>query len=394
MDKKIDQGFLSSGEKKICCNGEKVSFLFEGFEGERESSFALVVFGGAVTNRKKRGGGGPFFSGMKVSEELEMPLVSVSDPTLELSDTIGLAWYAGNQRIRKLPEFIAETLDGISETSGKKLILVGGSGGGFACLLISSLMQHSANVIVWNPQTSIPEYFPNATKEYLQTAFPSCRGKLRKEWKYKERRKDVVYDVLSDEGVMYSVPLRGLKAEKVIYFQNLTDWHMEKHCGRLFSEVKIQRGGKEKLIAGGVSLYLGDWGDGHAPIPRELLKGVIRKVVRHGGDTGFDLRHKYLVSSKVPLFSLDSVEGEVSVSRSGEEIVSSVSLFHPRFSTFPGVKYAFYFILNGELLEKRGYSESSEVSFDIKWRSGAAKIVGFAKDCLGRRLRLVNHVVL
>ncbi|MBW5798987.1 hypothetical protein [Halomonas elongata] len=394
MKNVIDQSALVDGERKLSYWGEEeVKFLFEGFEGDsaRESSFALVVFGGAVTNRKRRGGKGPFFAGVRVSEELGMPLVSVSDPSLELSDTIGLAWYVGNQKIRRLPEFIAETLDAISKVSGKKLILAGGSGGGFACLLISSLMEHEANVVVWNPQTSIPEYVPGVVKNYLETAFPSSREKISKEWRYKKKRKQIVFDVLRDEDVSHSIKIESLNSKKVIYFQNLSDWHVEKHCGKLMSEVKMKRGGKERLIADGVSLYLGDWGNGHAPIPRELLKGVIRKIVRHDGDVGFNLRHKNLISSQVPLFALDEVSGDVSVSCSGGTIISFLSLSHPKLSTFPGVKYAFYFILNGKLLEKRWYSNNSKASFDIKGRSGSVRIVGFAKDCFGKKLRFSNE---
>ncbi|WEI19351.1 hypothetical protein PY247_04980 [Acinetobacter proteolyticus] len=60
---------------------------------------------------------------------MNLPLISISDPSLSLSNDLTLAWYAGNHLERNLPEKISVLLDQIFEKLQIKPILIGGSGG-------------------------------------------------------------------------------------------------------------------------------------------------------------------------------------------------------------------------------------------------------------------------
>lgn len=69
-----------------------------------------------------------------------MPLIAIADPSLLLSDKLDLAWYAGNENLKNLPQMIASILDNITGKLDTKLIFFGGLGGGFATLSIINQM--------------------------------------------------------------------------------------------------------------------------------------------------------------------------------------------------------------------------------------------------------------
>lgn len=101
----------------------------------------------------------PFFCGVGLSASLNVPLLTISDPTLVLSDKLTRGWYAGNQYITDVFSSIAHAVDSLAERTGRHPVIIGGSGGGFAAIQTVTRMKGAATCIAWNPQTAISNYF-------------------------------------------------------------------------------------------------------------------------------------------------------------------------------------------------------------------------------------------
>ena len=92
----------------------------------------LVIFSGAISKRENKSA--PFFSGKNIAKTLDLPLIAISDPTLALSKSLSLSWYAGNEYFKNISVVINNLLKNIQNKYDTELLLVGGSGGGFAVL--------------------------------------------------------------------------------------------------------------------------------------------------------------------------------------------------------------------------------------------------------------------
>lgn len=88
----------------------------DGMAHLKESGSVLVCFGGAVTARTRKTA--PFFTGLGVAAKAGLPVLAVSDPSLALSNSLALAWYAGNKGMPELPKDIAQVLDSFSKRFG------------------------------------------------------------------------------------------------------------------------------------------------------------------------------------------------------------------------------------------------------------------------------------
>ena len=114
-----------------------------------------VFLSGAVTGRN--GASGPFFSGLGVMSEVGGPYLCLSDPTLDHDSELALGWYTGlpGEGVR---EALAHLLATVHSRLGREVLLVGGSGGGFAALSLAEVTSVPTSVFVWNPQTDILRY--------------------------------------------------------------------------------------------------------------------------------------------------------------------------------------------------------------------------------------------
>lgn len=98
--------------------------------------------------------------------------ISLSDPSLALSDELSIGWFAGSEGTplqMLLPPFL-ELLS--SNLDVDRVIFVGGSGGGFAALYYSWRHKGSA-VVAFVPQTNIYAYYKGPRQAYLKTAWPA-----------------------------------------------------------------------------------------------------------------------------------------------------------------------------------------------------------------------------
>ena len=155
-------------------------------------------------------------------DQLNLPIISIADPSLALSGDIKLSWYAGSERSTDLPEMLAKILDHISLMLGAKLVLFGGSGGGYAALSVVQLMASKASVAVWNPQTSISKYNGRQVVNYITTCFPSAKIE------------NDLYETLEHAGIrhdlntVYSSQTPAVQHD-ILYIQNEGDSHHVTH---------------------------------------------------------------------------------------------------------------------------------------------------------------------
>jgi hypothetical protein len=233
-----------------------------------------VCMTGAVFPRNGRLA--PFFSGLSILQDSNCLVISISDPSLSLSEKLSLGWYLGYKGNTSVPEFIATLLDLLSSKYKTKVVLYGGSGGGFASLLVSSLMHERVNVLVWNPQTSVSQYKFSAVKQYCKEAF---------DIELDEECKDLeLFNILDSLGIQHCLyDIKFGDNVNVLYLQNSTDEHTFLHM------VPLLKGNVECI--GGISIYsgyegkinacIGNWGDGHAVPPKSIISKALQALIRN-----------------------------------------------------------------------------------------------------------------
>lgn len=179
----------------------------------------FVFFSGDILREKnappvyQRWSWAPFFPGN---------CLFISDPSLKLSDSLGLAWYAGSEHYDPLP-IIAGIIKRICSSISideKDIVTYGSSGGGFAAIR-SLLYLEKATAVAINPQTEIKKYHRSKVNHYLSELYPSFDDKK-------------VFDEFQEKlDLFFSLSL--LSDKKIIYVQNLADdFHVKKHAEPFF----------------------------------------------------------------------------------------------------------------------------------------------------------------
>ncbi|GHC36265.1 hypothetical protein GCM10007291_42150 [Gemmobacter nanjingensis] len=231
----------------------------------------LVVFNGALTTREGRQP--PFFVGATLADDLGLPRIAFSDPTLELNEELLLSFYAGHAGFPDLAQTIAGIIDDLAATHGFRPILVGGSGGGYAALNIGRRMHSDPFILVWNPQTDIARYVPAAVAAYVATAFPA---------EYDADTHDAAATTRILDAALGTSRLMPWECQaQTLLLQNRSDWHTEHHALPFvtsFPHHQVAPGhfcGTENATA--VSLL--DWGQGHIAPPRDLLMQTLDLIL-------------------------------------------------------------------------------------------------------------------
>lgn len=255
---------------EIKTKNSKVSLLAKGFGSPtNKSSPILVMFSGAV--KRDPNTYPPFFSGRGLSDELGLPLVSISDPSLTADKNLALGWYAGNEKILDLQITISKILTHFQKIQNSSLILIGGSGGGFAAAVQANLIKDNAKALIWNPQTNISAYHQPAVYQYIKSSFSQIDDNFKHDISYNSatllNRHKIIYDLKSEKRNINNL---------IVYLQNHSDQHLEKHLQPYaikFSWDKISTNlfqSKSNQI-----LHISNWGEGHIPPPKEKIKQII-----------------------------------------------------------------------------------------------------------------------
>ncbi|MBM7824609.1 hypothetical protein JOD55_000436 [Arcanobacterium pluranimalium] len=246
-------------------------------DGRSSDSRLLVVFSGAVSNRNLIHG--PVYSGRDLAQTASASLISIADPTLELKPQIPLAWYVGNEGIN-LQDTISRFLLRLHKETGRELLLVGGSGGGFAVIdQLIRLPEGSAYGLVWNPQTDLAHYGENVVNELLATAFPSFffesanlsfTEKLSRLQRSRKIRTNLV---------RYA---NRHSLHHLICLQQENDWHLQSHFIPLFQALNAVEDNRKVWFSGDNDVYgiVKRYGETeHLPPDRELLDELISEAL-------------------------------------------------------------------------------------------------------------------
>lgn len=182
----------------------------------RNSDVTLVIFTATVPSHREISV--PVFSGMRMSELLPWAnVLMVADPAVELDEELFSGWHMGTHM---LPDYQVQLASIIKSFSGdNKLVLFGGSAGGFAALDQGSRLPGST-VVAANPQTDVS----------IRGLFPTV---MRKAW---NRKPEDVNSLPARTSVVeaYKNPLDV----RVIYLQNLGDSsHVERHWKPFIKEI-------------------------------------------------------------------------------------------------------------------------------------------------------------
>ncbi|WP_193127683.1 hypothetical protein, partial [Gulosibacter sediminis] len=232
----------------------------------------IVIFSGAVVKRAEKIP--PFFSGSGIAAEVGHPFVAVADSSLELSQSIGLAWYSGNSMFDQ-GDTLRQVLTPLAQQKGKNLWLVGGSAGGFAALNLAHLLPNGPSLLTWNPQTDFLQYVRESVVEYATTAFPVTRRELAGD-DYKQVLRSVFSYFGRRHTVLDDLPDQG--PGRLVYLQNPTDWHLASHCvpymkshGYTQSGPGLWRRDDDKVV------WIANFAQGHTPPERSLLVEFLKR---------------------------------------------------------------------------------------------------------------------
>jgi len=225
----------------------------------------LVVFFSAAVNRTVAITP-PFFSGSGIGAKLSASYMCISDPCLELSSDLGLAWYAGADSLL-LQHIIPDIIEKIArDFKVDSVILAGASGGGFASMYYASRIKNGQFFAV-NPQTSILRYSRAHVERYARV----CLG-----WDENSPLENCFSKIDYDLIPIYinSTSTGG------IYLQNATDDHVVKHARPFIEGI----GGSNCVVdqtVNKVHYFERLWGAGHAALPAEHWITILTHMIDH-----------------------------------------------------------------------------------------------------------------
>ncbi|WPF81714.1 DUF6270 domain-containing protein [Sanguibacter sp. 4.1] len=259
--------------------GPSVHLLLKGQPLEGRAATVPVFFSAAVVARDQKKG--PFFSGRAITNRMAIPWISLSDPTLDLDGGIDLGWYTGKSGTGTQPA-ITRILQNLAFRSGSELVLVGGSGGGFAALQYAGALGSSVSAFVWNPQTSILAYAPETVARYLAAVLDDTVADA-----FRAGQLDEVASALANGGIDTSLgddPDRAPR--RVFYLQNGTDWHLRSHAVPYIESNSLEHRGRGYYTnAHGHSLLISDFGVGHATPPDDIIVAVLEALLNPRSST-------------------------------------------------------------------------------------------------------------
>lgn len=267
--------YILDGTHTFHLENSQIEFLFQDSPLTSSYSKIPVFFSGAIPKRSELTA--PFFSGVTIYKSLNIPYIAISDPLVDRKPDLTLGWYAGSYG-EGLQRKISTILSTFIEKSGKDLLFIGGSGVGFASLYYASRIKQKCHALVWNPQTSILDYWETAVKNFLKAAGASSKNLEENNWKkiiYNWRKGKIDIELLKSNHFH--------NTSSILYLQNKSDWHLKKHA-----EPWIDASSWKYINNNSNDIYryddkhlviISDFADGHSPIPRSLLSQIIRSLI-------------------------------------------------------------------------------------------------------------------
>ncbi|MET4077424.1 DUF6270 domain-containing protein [Janibacter sp. UYMM211] len=238
-----------------------------------------IFFTGAVSDR--RGKRPPFFSGVQMGRLVGGQFISIADPLVSTHHEVNLGWYVG-----RAGDDVQETLAGVLEhlhiTTGRELLLVGGSGGGFAALDQVRRARVPISALVWNPQTDILRYLPSAVDTFLDAALGEfADGPVPRDGAARQRLATLGG---LDLHVLSRPNRPDIARADTLVLQNATDWHVQAHLGPYLDAGGFVDTGHGLWTSGTGACLIADFAKGHAVPPRQVLEDALLAMVKVGSD--------------------------------------------------------------------------------------------------------------
>ncbi|MCF7221317.1 DUF6270 domain-containing protein [Marilutibacter chinensis] len=380
----VEEGVHRISQDADCANTLDIQLFNWAREVREEQAVVPVFFSAAVGARNGRPA--PFFSGAGMAGSDGYAAIAISDPSLALSPDIALAWYAGS-RGHRVQDRLASFLARMADVLGKELLLVGGSGGGYAACFYGALLGPRASVFVWNPQTDILRYYRSAVSDYLSKCFGA--GFKREE---QARR------VLESNGIrseLASVYAEHEGPRRCVYLQNVSDrFHVEGHALPFLSGLKMRPASRKGFLLspdGRVAALFGAWSEGHDAPPKTMVRAVIRRMLNP--QAGSNAIGRWIMASpfagdaptiRYPLVFGPETSLEVDACKADRMVRAQASGGGSEGCT--PAAYAFYLLDREERIDTRWYEPEPNARFVTKVED-ARTVVAFAKDDLGNMLQ-------
>ncbi|MCD0501722.1 hypothetical protein [Bordetella petrii] len=381
----------------------------------RKGKPLFVFFQGAVNSRTDKFKL-PFFAGFGVTSGCDASFVSVSDPTLCISDDLTLAWYAGS-KVSPTQEILPSILEVIIRLAKpSNIAFVGTSGGGFATLYYSRMMPKTLAIAV-NPQTNILKYSQEPVARYAKEGFGIES--------FKAAKSQLPLKIHADLCSLYEAG----HTNSILYLQNQSDWHVNRHCKPFFEAlghtIYNTLGGTS--FEPGLYLYLGQWGKGHIAPPKHMLKSLLEQLCAHEGDWSsflndegirpiFSREPRYETPQSIPTDGTQQAVTPTVATAStappprvpitdgatATERIKHVSLTLENDRTLKAeishsggddLQFAFYLFKDKRRLHIQRYSSDPKFTFECD-KKGSYYVAGFAKNVAGKAQSMRSSVVL
>lgn len=209
----------------------------------------------------------PIFVGQQVApDKPSVSVLSISDPILIAREDLRVAWYLGLPELDLMTHLVNVISLFREALEAPSVVLVGGSAAGFAC---STLVSYFSGVIalIWNPQIDMTRFLPDDVQRYA-SLFDDTASLV------------TAPDVLRRYVNTMAGPQRELTKDQALFvLQNGNDQHhMTEHLPLLLSRYGIDRLDQWTWLERNLFVGLGQWGNGHEPLPRSVLKSLLTRL--------------------------------------------------------------------------------------------------------------------
>lgn len=200
----------------------------------------------------------PLFQRLRFQKSMDTgSILALSDPTLDLASDLRLGWYLGTENV-DLPEVLAAIISNfVRSLSASKIVIVGGSGGGFAALQIAAHLRDALPVAM-NPQTDLLNYSPRFTEAAVSSAFGMTP-------------EDAARDYPERLSVMKRFEMSGTPHRAVIVSNPQDRVHVKKHISPLLA---FDAASERSFV----HLIERDLGPGHRSPNNEQYREIMRTI--------------------------------------------------------------------------------------------------------------------
>ncbi len=371
---------LPDGVHRVRTPGGTLDLLLTGRPFARDNPWhsVPVFFTGALTQRA--GSPGPHLSGLRVSQELGLPAVLVADTALTQHGDLNVAWYAGCESAPS-QRFLMDLVRTMHRASARPLLLVGGSSGGFAALALAAAVGPDVSVFCWNPQTDLLAYIAPAVTAYLRSCFPSVPAL---DPAVPDQREEL-RGLLAARGVRTLAWPGATTRTRVLYVQNIGDWHVPTHLAPFAEHLGLPDDGLVRE-SGATRVLLGAWGTGHAIPPAAMLSLGIAAMARgaSAADASRELETAFPGTFSSAAATRFMAEPVFSATRDGAGAVTVTAQVPPGATAW--LTFAYYLQAGTERLSTRWYDADPTHVVTGADAATVTSVQCFARDPWGQQV--------